>query len=577
MKKILPYFRKYRVQFIISFLLILVSSALVAFNPFIEGLITTHLQTSVEGGTAVNMTYITKIIVGLAASYITVAASRLSFNFLLTSSIQNSMKHIRNDVQQKIHKLPISYFDKHPIGDIMSRMSNDVETVGNGLQQAFSSLISAVLTIIFILSMMIFLKPSLALVGIGMFPVVFILSRIIIKKSRPLYNQRFATYGVLAANLQEQYTGYKEITLYNKQEDSSEMFDDIMLDLSDYIFKSDFIAGLLNPLISTVTYIAIVLIAIFGAKLTFTGAITLGILQTFIKYIWRLSTPISQITQMSVVVQSAFAASERVFDFLEEEEELPDVTNPDVIENLEGRVEFKNVSFSYIKGKPILKNVSFVANPGDMIAIVGPTGSGKTTIINLLMRFYDIDSGEILLDGVNINSLKKDDLRTHFGMVLQDTWLFNGSIADNIKYGRDDATMDEIVKAAELAKIDHYISTLPLGYNMFINEEGDNISQGEKQLLTIARAFLADPAILILDEATSTVDTRLEMMLQEAMRNIMTSRTSFVIAHRLSTIRNADTILVLKDGEVVESGNHNDLLTQQGFYEQLYNSQFEEG
>ncbi|HHW79524.1 MAG TPA: ABC transporter ATP-binding protein [Acholeplasmataceae bacterium] len=574
--KLLPYFKKYKWYFIISAFFILIVSGLVAINPYVEGLITSSLHESLLNDDPVNLDYILTIVLFLIGSYTLIGVLRLTFNFLLTKAIQSSMKSLRDDVQQKIHRLPIKYFDTHPIGDIMSRMSNDVETVGNGLQQSFSTTISAFLTIIFILTMMFILKPSLALIGLAMFPVILIIARVILKKSRPLYNKRYSSYGVLTGHLQEQYTGFKEITLYNKQEDASKMFDGIMDDLSDYVFKSDFISGLLNPLVSTVTYIALVFISIFGAKLVISGVILLGVLQTFIKYIWRLGTPISQITQMSIVIQSTFAAASRVFEFLSEDEEIKDTENPLTINNLNGSVEFKNVSFSYNKERPILKNISFKANPGQMIAIVGPTGSGKTTIINLLMRFYDIDEGQILLDEIDIRSLKKDELRTIFGMVLQDTWLFNGTIAENIKYGKDDATMEEIIKAAENAKIDHYVKTLPKGYQMKINEEGDNISQGEKQLLTIARAFLADPSILILDEATSTVDTRLELMLQEAMQSIMQDRTSFVIAHRLSTIKNADLIIVLKDGEIIETGNHEQLLKEQGFYFNLYNSQFSE-
>lgn len=574
--RLLPYFKKYKWSFIFSIIIIIIVAGIAAITPYVEGLITTSLFNSIENNISVDLKYILKIVIFLIVAYVTIATLRLTFNFLLTKSIQSSMKNLRNDVQQKIHRLPIRYFDNNPIGDIMSRMSNDVETVGNGLQQAFATTISSTFTIVFILTMMFILKVELAFIGLLMFPVILIIARKILKKSRPLYEKRFATYGILTGHLQEQYTGFKEITLYNKQDDAAQMFDGIMDDLSDYVFGSDFIAGLLNPLVSTVTYLALVFVSIFGAKFVISGAIAIGILQTFIKYIWRLGNPIAQITQMTVVIQSTITASNRVFDFLAEPEENKDEIDFKEISDLKGLVEFKNVSFAYNKNKPILIDISFTAKPGDMIAIVGPTGSGKTTIINLLMRFYDINKGEILLDGVDIRHLKKDDLRTIFGMVLQDTWLFNGSIADNIKYGRDDATMDEIIGAAKNAKIDHYINTLPKGYQMEINEEADNISQGEKQLLTIARAFLANPSILILDEATSTVDTRLEMMLQEAMHNIMKDRTSFVIAHRLSTIKNADLIIVLKDGEIIETGNHEELIIKKGFYEELYNSQFQE-
>ena len=579
MKRLFSYIKRYRWHFIISIILIFLVSIAVSFTPILEG----NIITIIKDGFDKKLTFndikqdIFSIVLILIIIYVLIAAFRITYNFLLTNAIQKTMKQIRNDVQQKIHRMPIKYFDTHPIGDIMSRMSNDVESLGNGLQQAFAAILSAVLTVIFIISFMfIFLSWQFGVIALLIFPIIFVISRVILKFSGPLYAQRFKTFGVLSGHLQEQYTGYKEIALYNKQDDAAKFFDGIMDDLSVYIFKSDFVSGLLNPIISTLTYVTIVIIAIIGGSLAIKGVIVVGALHSAIRYIWRLANPITQITQMSVVIQSSLAAGKRVFDFLGEEEEKPDYEPSESIKDVKGHIVFNNVSFSYTKDKPILKNISFEAKPGEMIAIVGPTGSGKTTIINLLMRFYDINSGEIILDGKNINHLKKDELRTHFGMVLQDTWLFHGTIADNIRYGRDDASLEEVIKAAEHAKIHHYISTLPSGYDMMINEEGDNISQGEKQLMTIARAFLADPAILILDEATSTVDTRLEVMLQEAMRNIMKNRTSFVIAHRLSTIKNADKIIVLKDGEIIEMGNHDELIAKKGFYEELYNSQFEE-
>ena len=580
MKKVFKYFKKYRFHIIISLVLIVLVALVSSYQPIVEMQIIEIIDKYVKTSNADLTAYIAEVLVvvfTLIAMYLFVAASRLTFNFLITSSVQNSMKAIRSDVQKKIHKMPIRYFDNTPIGDIMSRMNNDVESFGNGLQQAFAAIISSVLSVIFILTFIIWkLTWHFAVLAVIMAVIIFILSRIILKYSGPLYQKRFKTFGILSGHLQEQYTGYKEITLYNKQQDAVDMFDGIMVDLTDSIFKSDFVSGLLNPLVMSVTYLTIVAVALIGGNLVIAGnAITIAMLHAGIRYTWRLGNPITQITQMSVMVQSSLAAGRRVFDFLGEDEELPDVDNPEHIESLKGHVVFENVNFSYVKDKPILKNISFEAKPGELIAIVGPTGSGKTTIINLLMRFYDINSGKILLDGVNINNLTKDELRTHFGMVLQDTWLFNGSIEDNIKYGNDNATLEDVINAAKLAKIDHYINTLPNGYNMFINEEADNISQGEKQLMTIARAFLANPQILILDEATSTVDTRLELMLQDAMKNIIAGRTSFVIAHRLSTIRNADKIIVLKDGEIIEVGNHDELIAKKGFYEDLYNSQFE--
>lgn len=577
MRGIFKYLKKYRVFFIASITLIVLTSAMASFAPFIESLVIQEIADAVAGKKEYDSQFVLKTIITVVCVYTTMATFRLTYNMMLTTSIQKTMKAIRNDVQKKIHKMPIRYFDNHPIGDIMSRMSNDVETLSNGMQQAFAPIFAAVMQITFILIFMFTLASwQFGLIALAIFPVIFIVSRLILRSSGPLYAKRFKTYGVLAANLQEQYTGYKEISLFNKQKDSAKMFDGIMGELSGYVFKSDFVSGLLNPIISSITYLTIVAVAVVGGKLAIEGAIAFGTLHLAIRYIWRLANPITQVTQMSVVVQSSFAAGKRVFDFLHEDEELPDMEPAEHIEELKGLVNFNDVTFGYNKKRTILKNLTFEAKPGEMIAIVGPTGSGKTTIINLLMRFYDVNEGEILLDGKNINFLKKDELRTHFGMVLQDTWLFHGTIADNIKYGNDNATLEEVKEAARNANIDHYINTLPQGYDMLINEEGDNISQGEKQLLTIARAFLANPAILILDEATSTVDTRLESMLQEAMRKIMEGRTSFVIAHRLSTIKNADKIIVLKDGEILEVGNHEELIAKKGFYEDLYNSQFDE-
>ena len=579
MKGIFKYIKQYRVQFIVSLLCIIFVSFLVSYTPIVESGIINYLQKVLDpkNGITFDPNVILRIVITLIIMYVVIASIRLFYNMLLTTAIQNMMKSIRNDVQAKIHRMPIRYFDNNPIGDVMSRMINDVESLSNGFQQAFAAIFSAVLQITLIIVLMFTAVTwHFGLIALAMLPIIFIISKVILKLSGPLYSERFKMYGNLTANLQEQYTGYKEISLFNKQADSEAMFEDLMLNLSEKTFKSDFISGLLNPLIFAVTYITIVVVAVVGGVLSFNSLITFGALHAGIRYIWRLANPITQVTQMSVVVQSSIAAGKRVFDFLNEAEELPDFDPAETVTDLKGHIEFKDVSFSYNKQRQILKHLNFEAKPGEMIAIVGPTGSGKTTIINLLMRFYDVNKGEILLDGVNINHIKKDELRTHFGMVLQDTWLFKGSIADNIRYGYDEATMEEIMEAAKTANIDHYINTLPHGYDMVINEEGDNISQGEKQLLTIARAFLANPAILILDEATSTVDTRLELMLQEAMRKIMEGRTSFVIAHRLSTIRNADKIIVLRDGEIIEMGNHEELIAQQGFYEDLYNSQFEE-
>jgi len=395
------------------------------------------------------------------------------------------------------------------------------------------------------------------------------------KRSSVMFSKQQAALGDLNGYIQERYTGLTEIKLYGKQEDSIEQFKEINDNLCENGFKAQFISGLMSPLISFITYLAIVAVCILGATFAITGAITVGQLQAFIRYMWQLNEPLEQVSQLSASIQSAIAASGRVFEFLSETEEVPEVSAPVRIENLKGNVTFEDVSFGYNKEKMLIEHLNINVKSGQMVAIVGPTGAGKTTLINLLMRFYDVNKGAIKVDGVKIKDMRRDDLRSIFGMVLQDTWLFNGTIADNIKYGKEEATQQEIENAAKTANVNHFIKTQPDGYHMILNEESSNVSVGEKQLLTIARAFLADPAILILDEATSSVDTRLELMLQTAMKNIMKGRTSFVIAHRLSTIRNADLILVMNNGSIIEQGTHDELIAKKGFYEKLYMSQFQ--
>ena len=399
-------------------------------------------------------------------------------------------------------------------------------------------------------------------------------SKFIVSKSQNLFIGQQKALGKLNGEVQEMYTGFNEIKLYGKQDDVIKEFEDINEELCQTGFKAQFISSIMSPLISLVTYLGIGVIGVMGAVFAIAGTITVGNLQAFIRYIWQINQPLTQVTQLSSAIQSAFAAIERVFEILNEEEQIPDKEDSIKVENPKGNVTFEHVKFGYFEDKPLIKDLNVEVKSGQMVAIVGPTGAGKTTLINLLMRFYEIQGGSIKIDGVDIRDMKREDLRSMFGMVLQDTWLFNGTINENIEYGRFGARKDEIIEAAKIANVHHFIKTLPDGYNMFLNEEASNISQGEKQLLTIARAIISDPAILILDEATSSVDTRLELMLQNAMKNIMKGRTSFVIAHRLSTIRSADLILVINDGNIIEQGNHEELMAKGGFYEQLYNSQF---
>ena len=424
--------------------------------------------------------------------------------------------------------------------------------------------------------MMFIINFKMALVAMLIIPLSFIVSKIVVSKSQGYFKAQQDALGKLNGTVQEMFTGFNEIKLYGKEDDAVEEFIDINNKLQKAGFKAQFISSTMGPLVSLVCYLGIAAVGIMGAIISIGGGITVGNLQAFIRYIWQINQPLSQVTQLSSAIQSAFAAVDRVFEFLEEEEQSADKSDSVKLENPKGNVSFEHVRFGYSDDKILIHDLNAEVKAGQMVAIVGPTGAGKTTLINLLMRFYELKGGAIKIDGVDIRDMTREDLRSMFGMVLQDTWLFNGTIENNIKYGRFEATKEEVVEAAKIANVHHFIKTLPDGYNMFLNEEASNISQGEKQLLTIARAIISDPAILILDEATSSVDTRIELMLQKAMQNIMKGRTSFVIAHRLSTIKSADLILVIKDGNIIEQGNHKELMAKGGFYESLYNSQFAE-
>lgn len=579
-KNISPYVKPYKVGFISSILFIIGAAIISAVSPKVEGLIITQLTTDIIemakgiSGVTVNFGYITKILIILGCLYTTYTVLTYAANFLLTNAIQNTIRDLRDAVQNKIRKLPISYFDSNSYGDVLSRISNDVDTISNALQQSFSQVINSILAVTLALAMMFTINVTMALLAMLIIPISYLVSRFIIGKSQNLFKKQQNALGKLNGTVQEMYTGFNEIKLYGKQEDAIAEFKEINEELCTNGFKAQFVSGIMSPLVSLVTYLGIAVMAFIGPVYAIRGIITVGNLQAFIRYIWQINQPLSQITQLSSTIQSAFAAMERVFEILNEKEETPDPVNSVKIKELRGDVTFEHVKFGYNDDKILINDLNAEVNSGQMVAIVGPTGAGKTTLINLLMRFYDIKGGSIKIDGVDTRDMKREDLRSMFGMVLQDTWLFNGTIHDNIEYGRFGATKEEIVKAAKIANVHHFIKTLPDGYNMFLNEEASNISQGEKQLLTIARAIISDPSILILDEATSSVDTRLEQLLQKAMQNIMKGRTSFVIAHRLSTIRNADLILVMNDGNIIEQGNHEELMAKGGFYEKLYNSQF---
>ncbi|WP_461613455.1 ABC transporter ATP-binding protein [Clostridium sp. Marseille-QA1073] len=578
--KIAPFVKTYKFSFIGAIIFIISAAFFNAVAPMTEGLITTQLIKDAVNigkgieGAAVNFNYITKVLGLLAGIYVSSTISTYIASFLLTNAIQNTMRDLRNAIQDKIRKLPISYFDSNSYGDVLSRITNDVDTISNAMQQSFIQIVNSILSIFLAVIMMFRINTKMALLAILIIPLSYLVSKFIVGKSQKLFYRQQRALGKLNGTVQEMYTGFNEIKLYGKQNEAIEEFENINQQLCNTGFKAQFISSIMSPMISLISYLGIAAIGVIGGIYAISGVITVGNLQAFIRYIWQINQPLSQVTQLSSTIQSAFAAIERVSEILNEEEEIPDPKNSVKIENPRGDVTFEHVKFGYSDDKPLIKDLSAEIKSGQMVAIVGPTGAGKTTLINLLMRFYDVKGGAIKIDGVDIRDMKREDLRSMFGMVLQDTWLYKGTIYDNIEYGRFGATKEEIIEAAKIANVHHFIKTLPDGYNMILNEEASNISQGEKQLLTIARAIISDPAILILDEATSSVDTRLELLLQNAMRNIMKGRTSFVIAHRLSTIRNADLILVINEGNIIEQGNHEELMKKGGFYEKLYNSQF---
>ncbi|MEI3292304.1 MAG: ABC transporter ATP-binding protein [Thomasclavelia ramosa] len=546
--------------------------------PTFEGMITTQLASDVAKSsslTSVDISFgaIIKIVLSLVVIYIIKTVAQMISVVYLTNAIQQAMEDLRNALQNKIRKLPVRYFDNHHFGDVLSRITNDVDAISNALQQSFTQIVSGVLTVTLALTMMYMINPKMAIIGTMIIPLSLLVTKLVVGKSQKLFKKQQDALGELNSTVTEMYTGYNEILLYNQQVESVEKFKKINENLKENAFKAQFVSSTIAPLNALVTYLAIGAVAVVGTADVIAGTFLVGQLQAFIRYIWQINDPLSQISNLSSQIQSAFAALGRVIELLEEPEEVPEANPPKHLSEVAGNVDFEHVKFGYYE-ENLMKDLNVNVKSGQMVAIVGPTGAGKTTIINLLLRFYDVKGGSIKIDGVDIRDLPREELRSMFGMVLQDTWLYSGTIYDNIRYGRLDARKDEIINAAKMANVHHFIRTLPDGYNSHINEEANNISQGEKQLLTIARAILKDPQILILDEATSSVDTRLEKMLQEAMQRVMKGRTSFVIAHRLSTIKSADLILVINNGDIVEQGTHEELLAKQGEYEKLYNSQF---
>lgn len=573
---LLKYLKPYRRGFIISIVMLVVTCAAMVTSPNVEGMITNSILKDVTDiakgvpGARFHMENVIKIIILLLFIYAVKTAAQMISMICITNSIQDTMRDLRNACIEKINALPVKTLDSHPKGDILSRITNDIDAISNAMQQTFMNVISGVLMVCFAIFMMFRVNLVMTLCVLVIIPISYIIIKKIAKVSQESFDVHQRALGDLSANVTESFSGYNEIILFGKQEESVKKFEKINENIRETAYKAQFLSYLMSPLLSLLTYLAIGVVSVIGTIYAIGGVITVGQLQAFVRFIWQVNEPLTQVSQLSSQIQSALSAMDRIHEFIEYEEET-DVEVKEMI--FDGNVEFKDIRFGYGK-KEVLHGVSLYAKKGETVAIVGPTGSGKTTIVNLLMRFYDPNSGSIVIDGIDSININRRTLRDNIGMVLQDTWLFTGSIRENIRFSKPDATDEEIENACKYANADEFISTLPNGYDTVIDEEADNISQGEKQLLTIARAILKDPKVLILDEATSSIDTKTEKNIQDAMDYLMEGRTSFIIAHRLSTIKNADKILVLKDGNIIECGNHNELMKENGFYANLYNSQF---
>ena len=584
--KLLKYLKPYHLLIVLVILCAIGATIFNIVGPRILGNATTLLANGIidkyQGGSGIDFVNIAKILITLLLIYLTSCLLSFLQNWIMSKVTQSVTYQLRKDISQKINRLPLKYFDTKTHGEILSRVSNDVETISQSLNQVTTQMISAIVTIAGVLFMMIKINVVMTLMALIVIPLSGIITAMIIRKSQGYFKKQQAILGELNGNVEEIYSGHLVIKAFNKEKDVIDTFDTINERLAQTALKAQFISSLTQPLTNLASNFAYICVCVLGGYYATRKIISIGDIQAFIQYVRNFNQPISQTAQIMNILQSTMAASERVFEFLEEDEEVKETSNPVNIYddnhniNIEGNVIFENVHFGYDPNKIIINNFSCYVKKGQQIAIVGPTGAGKTTLVKLLMRFYELNSGTIYIDDHDIKDFTRSDLRKLFGMVLQDAWLFSGTIMDNLRYGNLEASDEDVIKAAKNAHVDHFIRTLEDGYNTYINEESTNISQGQKQLLTIARAFLKDPKILILDEATSSVDTRTEIMIQKGMESLMQGRTTFVIAHRLSTIKNADMILVIKDGDIVEMGKHDELLAKNGFYAQLYNSQFED-
>jgi ATP-binding cassette subfamily B protein len=581
MRKLIQYLGAYRVAILITMIVAVASTVFAIIGPKILGKATTKLFEGVlaqinGSGTGIDFTYIGNILLLTLGLYLASALLSYIQGWVMASVAMKITYRFRADIAAKINRMPLRYFDKTSQGEVLSRITNDVDTVSQTLNQSLSQIITSVITVLGVLVMMLTISWQMTLVALLIVPLSMVIISLIVKQSQKYFKQQQDYLGHINGHVEEMYGSHVVMKAFNGEEKSIKKFDNLNNTLFSSAWKSQFLTSLMFPIMNFVGNLGYVAISILGGWLAVRGMITVGDIQAFIQYVRSFTQPITQIANISNILQQTAAAAERVFEFLEESEEIKETENPIHLENIKGHVEFRNVRFGYDPDKIIIKNFSTEVQPGQKIAIVGPTGAGKTTMVKLLMRFYDINDGAILVDGHNIKDFSRHDLRKIFAMVLQDTWLYNDTIMENIRYGRAEASDEDVIQAAKTAHVDHFIRTLSDGYKMVLNEETSNISQGQKQLLTIARAILADPKILILDEATSSVDTRTEVLIQKAMDNLMKNRTSFIIAHRLSTIRNADSILVMNEGDIVETGNHEDLLAANGFYAELYNSQFEQ-
>ena len=581
MKKLIEYLSPYKLAILLVVVFAIGSSVFNIAGPKILGNATTEIFNGLvnkvsNSGSGIDFDSILKTLTLLATLYVISSIFSFIQTFITSDISQKVSYNLRKSISEKINRLPLNYYDKQTNGEVLSRVTNDVDAISQNLNQILSQMITAVTTLIGVLVMMLSISVTMTLVSLVVIPLSLIMMMFVVKKSQKHFRAQQEFLGHTNGHIEEIYGGHNIMKAFNGEEKAIEEFDKLNNSLYKSAWKSQFLSGMMMPIMVFIGNLGYVIVAIMGGFLAIRNKIQVGDILAFIQYVKSFMQPISQTAQIANVMQQTAAAAERVFEFLEEEEIVEDVENSIPTENIEGSVQFENVRFGYNEDKIIINDFSVNIKPGQKVAIVGPTGAGKTTIVKLLMRFYELNGGKILIDGHDYKDFTRNELRKMFGMVLQDTWLFNGSIMENIRYGRLDASDEEVVKAAKLAHADHFIKTLADGYNMEINEEADNISQGQKQLLTIARAILSDPKILILDEATSSVDTRTEVLIQQAMENLMEGRTSFIIAHRLSTIKNADVILVMKDGDIIEQGNHEELLKLNGFYSELYNSQFEE-